>query len=182
MWSFYAPDVSPSMGTSLPANPVDGQEFTLVDSMSAPTYSWKLRYVSAKASNKWVFVGGSASVPATTGSMTTSTTAYADLTSGPTIVIPVAGMYLVEFGVQATRAASAIDDSIIQIYASTTGAGATTPRATTVNQFVSVRIIGWERFTMVASETLKLRVKTNNAVSTTFADGSLALTPVAIGG
>lgn len=97
-WHFYTPAVVPTIGTALPSNPVDGQEFTLVDSLSAPTYSWRLRYVAAKASNKWVFVGGSpATVSVTATESTTSSASYADLsTTGPSFTVPVAGDYVVE--------------------------------------------------------------------------------------
>lgn len=103
MWRFYSPSVDPTMGLTLPANPVDGQEFTLVDSMSAPTYSWKLRYVAAKASNKWVFIGGSAAIASVTAQESTTSTAFVDLTTvGPSFTVPVAGDYDWEFFVQMT--------------------------------------------------------------------------------
>jgi hypothetical protein len=47
-------------GTSLPASPVNGQEYVLVDSTTAPTYAWRLRYNAGSASAlKWEFIGGS---------------------------------------------------------------------------------------------------------------------------
>lgn len=49
---------APSLATSLPGSPTDGQELYLTDSLTVPTWSWHMRYVSAIA--KWVFVGGSA--------------------------------------------------------------------------------------------------------------------------
>src|SRR5215831_1233030 len=48
--------------TSLPASPVDGQECILCDSLSAPTYQWHLKYVAAKASNKWICIGGAPAI------------------------------------------------------------------------------------------------------------------------
>ena len=93
-WTFYTPTVSPSIGTSLPTAPVDGQEFTLVDSLSAPTYSWKLRYVAAKASNKWVFIGGTPMTARIAASESTTSATYAAMTTpGPSLTIPVAGDY-----------------------------------------------------------------------------------------
>ena len=44
--------------TALPVSPYDGQEIILTDSLTAPTYTWRLRYVAAKASNRWQFIGG----------------------------------------------------------------------------------------------------------------------------
>ena len=41
-----------------PGLPVDGQEFTLVDSLTAPTYSWRFRYMASMTdSYKWVLSG-----------------------------------------------------------------------------------------------------------------------------
>jgi hypothetical protein len=44
----------PGYGTTLPASPTDGQEYILVDSLTAPTRSWRCRY-NAQTSNpyKW---------------------------------------------------------------------------------------------------------------------------------
>jgi hypothetical protein len=49
----------PTYGTTLPASPVDGQEHVLVDSLTAPTYSWRCRY-NAQSTNvyKWEVHGG----------------------------------------------------------------------------------------------------------------------------
>jgi len=49
-----------TIGTTLPASPVDGQEAILVDSLTAPTYAWRFRYsASITDAYKWVFIGGS---------------------------------------------------------------------------------------------------------------------------
>ena len=49
----------PGYGTTLPASPVDTQEYILVDSVTTPTYSWHLRYVAGIPDTyKWVFAGG----------------------------------------------------------------------------------------------------------------------------
>lgn len=48
------------IGTSFPVSPANGEVFTLVDSLTAPTYSWNFRYVaSITDAYKWVFIGGS---------------------------------------------------------------------------------------------------------------------------
>lgn len=95
-WKFYTPRVLNAYGTALPSTAVDGQRFTLVDSLSAPTYSWQLMYVAAKASNKWVFVGGSpGNASVATQENTTSTTYAALSTAGPSFALPYAGDYIV---------------------------------------------------------------------------------------
>lgn len=87
--------VTAAVGTALPASPVDGQEFTLVDSLTAPTYAWRFRYVaSISDAYKWLFVGGSHgySVVATSESRNANT--YGALTTaGPSFTIPRAGIY-----------------------------------------------------------------------------------------
>jgi hypothetical protein len=48
----------PSYGITLPASPVDGQEHILVDSMTAPTWSWRCRYNAGSTSAyKWDVAG-----------------------------------------------------------------------------------------------------------------------------
>ena len=76
---------------------MDGQETILVDSTSAPTYAWRLRYNSTLT--KWEFVGGRPAFAEVVTSETTASTTYAALaTAGPSIVLPVAGAYMVEIG------------------------------------------------------------------------------------
>ena len=82
--------------TTLPSSPFDGQEVILTDSLTAPTYTWRFRYVAAKASNKWVFVGGAPILSAVDAAETTNSAVYVALTTpGPSITVPVAGDYLV---------------------------------------------------------------------------------------
>jgi hypothetical protein len=59
-WQTVTLPTTVGYGTALPGSPADGDEYILVDSAAAPSYSWRFRYVSAKASNKWVFIGGPA--------------------------------------------------------------------------------------------------------------------------
>jgi len=50
-----------SVVTSLPASPYDGQEVILTDSLTAPTYSWRLIYLAAITdAYKWLCIGGDA--------------------------------------------------------------------------------------------------------------------------
>lgn len=90
----WAATSAASLVTALPGSPVDGQEIIFVDSTSAPTYAWHLRYISAKASNKWQFVGGSPYYAAVETQETTTSTTYAALTTaGPSFTVPVSGNY-----------------------------------------------------------------------------------------
>ena len=93
------PTVGATLVTALPGSPTDGQEVILVDSLTAPTYSWRLRYSSGISdASKWLFVGG---IPATvlvaTAESTSTTASFVDLaTVGPAFTVPRAGIYLVE--------------------------------------------------------------------------------------
>lgn len=89
-----------SYGTTLPASPVDGQEFTLVDSITAPNYQWRFRYnAGSTAAHKWEFIGGSDAIAleatAVGGGPLNTPTAY-----GPTITVPRTGVY--QIGVRGT--------------------------------------------------------------------------------
>lgn len=89
----------PGFGTALPGSPNDGDLFILVDNVTTPTYSWMVRYVAAKASNKWVFIGGAPARSFVQTNETTSSTSFTALaTAGPSVTVPVAGDYLVEWG------------------------------------------------------------------------------------
>jgi hypothetical protein len=81
--------------TTLPAGPVDGQETILVDSLAAPTFSWRMRYNTAFA--KWDFVGGRELVipPATPGSSQSFAAggSFVLYTKGPVFTVPRAGVY-----------------------------------------------------------------------------------------
>jgi hypothetical protein len=94
---------SPTIGTVMPSSPVDGQEFTLVDSLTAPTYAWRFRYIaSITDSYKWVFVGGASLHAIADGPHLTPTNqgSYIALTGGPDVTLPRAGIYNVEQGFQ----------------------------------------------------------------------------------
>ena len=87
------------MGTTLPASPFDGQEYVLVDSLTAPTYQWRFRYCAGITdAYKWVFVGGSRLYHYIGTNETTTTVGSAvDLTTdGPKFTAPRAGIYFIE--------------------------------------------------------------------------------------
>jgi hypothetical protein len=85
--------------TALPATPFDGQEVVLTDSLTAPTYTWRFRYVAAKASNKWVFVGGSRFIAVTVANNLINSGAWGDAsTPGPSLTLPLAGEYDISVG------------------------------------------------------------------------------------
>lgn len=93
--SIWAPSsaAGASLVTALPGSPTDGQEIIYTDSLTAPTYQWHLRYVSAKASNKWIYLGGVPLRGFTSANNGTTSSSYVTLTNDPSITIPIAGDY-----------------------------------------------------------------------------------------
>lgn len=98
---------APTYQTTLPGSPSDGQQTILVDSTTAPTYAWFLRYNST--STKWDFLGGAPIFSEVATSETTTSATYAALTTaGPSITVPVAGDYLVEIGMTGRPSVNAV--------------------------------------------------------------------------
>jgi len=86
-----AGQASLSYGTSLPSNPVDGQEAVLVDSVTAPAWQWRFRYNAGSANtDKWEFIGGAPAILNGPGPSTVSTGWYNVLAWA----VPRAGLYL----------------------------------------------------------------------------------------
>ncbi|MBI4034362.1 DUF2190 family protein, partial [Candidatus Saccharibacteria bacterium] len=88
-----------SIGTSFPANPEDGDEYTYVADGTNGVY-WHFIYRSA--TSKWIFTGGAPLVSEVTTSESTSSGTYTALaTAGPSITLPFAGDYDVKIEVLA---------------------------------------------------------------------------------
>jgi len=87
--------------TSLPTNPVDGQEAILVDSITNPSYQWRFRYNAGSTSAfKWEFVGGTDAfgrIDANESSATVNT--WMDMaTPGPLVTLSRPGDYQIMAG------------------------------------------------------------------------------------
>lgn len=59
---------------------------------------WVFIYDSTEPTYKWKFVGGGSLQSGPAGSLSTSSTAFVDLTSGPTLTLPRAGDYIISWG------------------------------------------------------------------------------------
>lgn len=86
--------------TALPTTGLfDGMEVIFTDSLTAGLYFWRFRYVAARPTNKWVFVGGAPAFSQVDTNQSTTSSTYADLgTVGPDLTVPIAGLYVVEIG------------------------------------------------------------------------------------
>jgi hypothetical protein len=96
---FVSAIATSSYGTSLPASPVDGQEYTLVDSITNPSYQWRFRYNGSSVSTyKWEFVGGGPMIGYSGGDVTNggATSTWVNIVSSG-ITVPRAGEYRCSF-------------------------------------------------------------------------------------
>lgn len=169
-----------SYGTSLPGSPFDGQEAVLVDSLTAPSYSWRFRYNAGSTSPyKWEFIGGSpkfdiesvgVSIAATLGPI------------GPILPVPRPGVYLVEFhhSFYTTTMPAYIEYGIVGPYPPGTAMLSTTlyaDRLAVVNEaeFASMR----QAITITSAMSITGGVRYNeNAI--TSVNRSLSITPVRV--
>lgn len=90
------------------ALPYDGQElYYLAD--AANGIWWHFRYRAMSSSPyKWEFIGGSDLVHEVDDRQTTTSTSYVDLTTvGPTLTLPLAGVYDIEWGCRAFNSVAA---------------------------------------------------------------------------
>lgn len=95
----------PTVVSSLPAGPVDGQEvYYLADAANGVV--WHLRYRSASGSTyKWEFVGGGPLTAEVATAQATASTSFVDLTTvGPSITVPLAGDYELTFSAAIAQA------------------------------------------------------------------------------
>lgn len=165
--------------TALPGSPSNGDTCTFTDSTTAPTYQWQLRFVSAKASNKWIFIGGSDMANDLATSNNTTSTSYVAPGTTQELTIPVAGQYDVEIGAQGIHAGT--DNGFLSYTiggAAASDANAAHWRAGAGEGFTSSQI---SRITAAASDVIAVRFKTS-AGTFTVQDRRLRIVPVAIGG
>jgi hypothetical protein len=163
--------------TALPSSPFDGQEVDLTDSLTTPSYVWRFRYVASAPTNKWRFVGGAPISASVATSEATGSATYAVLaTAGPSLAVPVAGLYLVGLGCKLVfnqtcdgwmsydiGATPAVDaDSVVK-------SDEQTRQATLASQ----------RLKSLGAVTLTAKYRTTWNVN--FLDRSMSLLPVAVG-
>jgi hypothetical protein len=171
--------------TALPGNPLEGEEVIFTDSLTSPTYQWRLRYVPAKSTNKWVFVGGTPAVLETASQQNHATVgSYAALGTSNDFAIPIAGDYIIELGAllatggaigTALRmsydigATGAVDGDALTVMAPQSGAG---------NGFHAFR-----RKKKLGLTAVTLAVKYKTSSTNIYAqERTLSVTPIAVGG
>lgn len=167
----------------LPASPTDGQEYILVDSVTLATYQWRFRY-NAGSSNtdKWEFIGGAPVYAAVETSQTTTSTSYAALaTAGPTITVPRAGVYRVEFGCNlfcnAAVGNTAVASYDVGAVAATDADSISAGDASSTGQHTVSRMNQHTGITASTAFTMKYKVTSNTG---TFKSRWMAITPVRV--
>jgi len=117
------PYPTPAYGTSLPASPTDGQQAILVDSITAPTWSWLFRYNAGSTNaNKWEFLGGPPIESGPQGSCTcTTASTWVDASGGPAITVPRSGVYKLYAEFSASLSVTGITDIYGRVVFSTSG-------------------------------------------------------------
>lgn len=190
-WKFFTKDGaekssaygnSSDRGTSFPTSPYDGQEFSLiVDSTNG--VEWRFKYNAGSASAyKWEFLGGPPLAAGQAGSISTSSTTYVDMTSGPTLTVPRAGDYIVQvdlFG-QCSSFTAAYELRSQAVF-STSGAGSEQVLFVAVAVFNGARAAFTEKRTgLVAAETVKLQVRGGATHTSTFNSAFMRLIPVRV--
>lgn len=185
------PMVFPGTVTTLPTSPLDGQEcFYLADATNGVV--WHLKYRATSSSPyKWEGIGGGsrmigAVVAAENG---TATGGYQDLaTMGPTVTVPLAGDYEVDFGASFALAAGGATGIIV---AAGVFVGATAPSDNT--QLATSGSISGSGFTpatarqavrlngLASGTVLKLRYNSINSIAFVASARRIAVQPVRVG-
>ena len=162
--------------TTLPGSPTDAQETILVDSTTAPTYAWRLRYNSTLA--KWQCIGGVPKIVTVATPEAGTATAYGNLaTNGPDFTTPVAGDWQITVQARIT-AESGSNIAIMSYDVGATGAldidaaqgNIATPERPTLSGIS-------EKAGVAASTLIRARYKNLNATSLTYADRRLIIIP-----
>ena len=90
--------------TALPASPTDGQEVILVNSLTDPTFNWRMRYNAGSTQaqgRKWGYIGGTPGRISHSGPPLSFTLLADDpqaITDLGTFVVPQSGRYNIRFG------------------------------------------------------------------------------------
>jgi hypothetical protein len=147
------------IGTAFPASPTNGETFTLVDSLTVPTYAWDFRYVASITDGyKWVFIGGA---PLYTSVLGVQAVAAANVwthptaPSGPEWVAARTGEYEVAFSCTTTSGGAAIAAAMGVANASVgvTPVGATVTSSNDNSQYIGLS--ARTRITLNAGQTMR---------------------------
>lgn len=173
-----------SVVTSLPGSPTNGQIVVLTDSLTAPTYAWTLLYLTGIGdAYKWICLGGSPLESRVATPETRSAATYAALATLQQVAVPRAGIYTVKVSCQHYESS---DFAVPAMSYDGAGVAASDDRAamgigrTTANTRTAMSFETRETLT-AATLSAMFRGHDGGAVTTTFLNRRLAVTPIRIG-
>lgn len=172
-----------TIGTSFPTNPTPGDGYIYVaDSTNGVLWQFRF-YKPAGATGYWAFVGGPPLYAEVATSESTTSGSYTDLTTvGPTITLPFAGNYRIDFGAAILPTAAGSAGAIgLSIGGSGIASGdAAMGTATTGSPATNYMHVSRSRVkTSLAATTVKAKYISFFAAATiTYQDRWIAVTPV----
>lgn len=172
--------VRPTIVTSLPGSPVDGQEcFFLADDTWGIV--WHLRYRAGSASAyKWEFVSGSPLGAQQPGLVSTTNIGYVTLAPSVQLTVPLAGDYHIAHGVgQIENTAAAY--SQVQAYVAGSGIGVVLSVWGNTGSGVAPGAIEWLATALAAGTLIEQRYQTASAGTAKFTGRWMNVRPVRVG-
>lgn len=164
------------LSLTTPGSPVNGQEFILTDSLTAPTYYWLLKYNST--TTKWHFIGGPPIFSEVVASENTTSNSYAALaTAGPSITLPYGGDYIITWGADISTG-NATDAAFMSYDIGGTGAVDLDAVNTTNVGYISASRT--KKKTGLTAVGLTAKYKTTNSTSATFQNRFISAVPIRI--
>lgn len=174
-------------GTSLPASPHDGKEFTVVDSTTSPTYQWTFRYnANSSHSHKWEFIGGTPKYDGAAGGAVINTATQVGATgyyyqSGMHFTVPMAGTYLI-WGFQMIDRNGGADGFLLAggFAGSSMGNLGRNYTHAAIADHVSVAVGPWPATGISASTVVGIAVNTSLNGTYKFHNGNFAVLPIRV--
>lgn len=179
---------SVGFGTALPASPTDGDEYVLVDSLTAPTYQWRFKYIAGITdAYKWVYIGGAPAANEIAAAQAHSSTVYVDLTTvGPQFTIPRSGIYQLDLAIGWCKANNAAVAALNRYAAVKLGAAATSDNDSCISgddsATPSIKSMGASFVrTLVAADVVKVQYRYSTATgSAEYGKRMLKVTPMRV--
>lgn len=167
--------------TALPGSPFDGQLIVFVDSTSAPTYIWQLRYNANSASSyKWEFIGGSNFRSAETDISFANITTYTMTNSPAAILAPLAGEY--DIIISGTSQRSTGNQTYWSYNVNSAGAADTIASRTGDNIAASGALWFYQRQALALSDSVRIAYRASNTGTSHLLDNArLELRPYRVG-
>jgi hypothetical protein len=169
---------TPPIVTALPANPQFGDVVTYIAD-AANGVAWTLQY-DASGTYPWKFVGGSPLWAQNTTNLQTNSSTY-QTTNMPTVTIPRAGDYMIEFGgyVQKVSNGPGVADMKFGLHVNGSLVADCGESNSTVNDGGNAQRI-FRATGVTAAHVADVRVKTSSSLDATFQARYINVTPIRV--